>query len=403
MQSRADPNAPCTIAGGVGGRSNNNNNNNQNCVGGSSSNTHNDYTPPGGGGGVNNDGGNTGGPDSLSSSCGAGGALYSPLEQQQQDKMVRIGDAGDDDEGFIVRDAGVYAQKRVRVVQLLIVGLVGLLLGWLGNFFVGTSCHFAELNVQVGQYGDDFSLHFGLWKYSPADSALTGYKYCYPYNAGAAYYESEAPILARIANLLALLAGTYSLMVLWFYLITGRALRSCWRWAVWMGYLAGLLQFLTLVFFVGHLCQIRSCQWGPAASLALVTSVAWVVLGWELHYQAPPLYYHPNTVSGRASPHVGSSGGSGGGFNHHDSRGHGSGGISPGDDGNADYRQGSNKDVVLETETVVTLEIADFQGASQEYIGRAFGMNTPPPPLSSSVATSASMSHRRPSSTTSIL
>jgi hypothetical protein len=184
-----------------------------------------------------------------------------------------------------------------------------------------------------------------------------------------------------------------------------------------MGYLAGLLQFLTLVFFVGHLCQIRNCQWGPAASLALVTSVAWVVLGWELHYQAPPLYYHPNAVvAGRGSPHVGSAGsgaGAGGGFNHRDSRSQrGGGGISPCDDavGSDDYIQPANKDVVLETETVVTLEMADFQGASQEYIGRAFGMNTPPPTTlsSSAAATSASkMSHRRPPppppSTTSIL
>jgi hypothetical protein len=408
MQSRmADPNATPYAGAGARNKTNGTSSNNNN-------NINNDYAPPrpsaatSGASGTNSEGNAGGGPDSALPPGAAGGALYSPLEQQP-DKMVRIGDnAEDEEEAFIVRNAGVYAQKRVRVVQLLIVGLVGLLLGWLGNFFVGTSCHFAELNVQVGQYGDDFSLHFGLWKYSPADSALSGYKYCYPY-AGA--HESEAPILARVANLLALFAGTYSLMVLWFYLITGRALRSCWRWAVIMAILAGVMQFLTLVFFLGHLCRIRSCQWGPAASLALVTSVAWVVLGWELHYQAPPLYY-ATTATGRGSLHLGSGAAAGGCTSHRDSRrGHLS--TSGGGDGavDDDYRQGTtaannDKDVVLETETVVTLEMADFQGASQQYMGRAFGINSPPPPQCTSTtattahhpsSSSASMSHRRPS------
>lgn len=44
------------------------------------------------------------------------------------------------------------------MTQLLIVGMVGILVGWLGNAVVGTSCHFAS----VGQS----ELPFGLYKYT---------------------------------------------------------------------------------------------------------------------------------------------------------------------------------------------------------------------------------------------
>jgi len=66
------------------------------------------------------------------------------------------------------------AQKRVKVAQLLLAGLVGILIGWLGNAVVGTSCHFASVQVPVGQNGDYFALHFGLYKYSTVDSSLNG-------------------------------------------------------------------------------------------------------------------------------------------------------------------------------------------------------------------------------------
>ena len=123
--------------------------------------------------------------------------------------MVRVGGSADERE-YIKNSAT--AQKRVKAVQLLIVGLVGLILGWLGNFFVGTSCHFVNVPVQAGQNGQgNFPLHFGLWKYSPADSAMIGYPYCYPYGGS---HDDEAPLVSRISNIVALVFGTYSLVVL---------------------------------------------------------------------------------------------------------------------------------------------------------------------------------------------
>lgn len=187
-----------------------------------------------------------------------------------------------EDEAFIVSTKP--ASKRVRVVQLLVIGLFGLLLGWLGNFFVASSCHFASVLVQVGQYGDEFSLHFGLWKYSPADSAVDGFTYCTPY---ADSHEQQAPIVPRIANLLALLLGTFGLGVLWVYLITGRTNTEYWNHAITCSAAAGALQCLTLFFFVGRLCRDASCSMGPAAWLAIVTSLAWILLAAELYYQTP--------------------------------------------------------------------------------------------------------------------
>jgi hypothetical protein len=59
------------------------------------------------------------------------------------------------------------------VAQLLILGMVGILVGWLGNAVVGTSCYFASVDVTVQQ--KEKELHFGLYKYSSADNGLNGY------------------------------------------------------------------------------------------------------------------------------------------------------------------------------------------------------------------------------------
>jgi hypothetical protein len=181
------------------------------------------------------------------------------------------------------------AHKRVRVVQLLVLGIVGLLLGWLGNFFVGSSCHFVSSRIVVGNNyyngggnNGEFALHFGLWKYSSTDSALTGYKYCVPYTG-----KYAPPIVSRAMNASALVTGTYSLAVLWTYLILGKYARVYWKAAVYSAVVAGVLQLCTLYFFVDSLCRDRNCELGPASIVAFVTAVAWLVFGLELHYNTP--------------------------------------------------------------------------------------------------------------------
>ena len=225
------------------------------------------------------------------------------------------------DEEFLVHSG--LAHKRVKVAQLLIIGIIGILVGWLGNSVVGTSCHFASVSVQVGEYGDWFSLHFGLYKYSTVDSSLNGYKYCYPYSA-----PHQAPLAARAANLVALLTGTYSLVVLWWYLIVGTFQRLVWKLAVGSAVTAGCLQLLTLSFFAGRLCRQNDCAPGPASLLTLITAVIWIALGWELNYNMPD---------------------------------------APDDD---DEATAMDQDSIMAQSKVAHLEMADLAVASQEYMER---------------------------------
>ena len=113
---------------------------------------------------------------------------------------------------------------------------------------------------------------------------MSGYSYCYPYSGS---HDNDVPLVSRIANIVALVLGTYSLVVLWWYLVTGQANRTMWSIGVWTALLAAVAQMTTLFFFFDTLCQERSCSWGPASFLAIGTSVAWIILGFELYYQAP--------------------------------------------------------------------------------------------------------------------
>ena len=161
---------------------------------------------------------------------------------------------GDNEGSFILSTA--LAKKRVRVVQLLLIGLVGLLLGLLGNFFVTTSCHFATVHIWVGQNEKTFEFHFGLWKYSTIESVFQGYPYCYKYDQN---YSNEAPIVARIANTVALVAGLIAMSVLWLYLIFGSTDQRRWKWAVRISAFAGVVQLCTLFFFLGNVSQEYTC------------------------------------------------------------------------------------------------------------------------------------------------
>ena len=217
-----------------------------------------------------------------SPTTGSGGAGSDTKSQRTVARTMVELNKHDADETFLLnRYAGRVAKKRVRVVQLLIIGLVGLLLAWLGNFLTGTACSFAAVDITAGQNGQVFALHFGLWKYSPPDSAFSGYSYCIPYSrhdddgsrggggssSSSQPYADDAPIVPRITNLLALCAGTYSLVVLWLYLITGRFRSTSWRRAVFMAVTAFALQLCTLTFFAGRLCQENDCRLGPASML----------------------------------------------------------------------------------------------------------------------------------------
>lgn len=163
-------------------------------------------------------------------------------------------------------------------------GLLGIVLGFLGSFYVQSTCNFGSAEVTVGQNQEPFELHFGLWKYSPIDSAFEGYSYCSKYDEN---YTNDAPHLARLFAGLALLAGSFSLFVLWFYLIFGIATQNSWVAAVRVCALAGIFQALTLLFFRGDVCLRNTCALGPGAIVSIVSAAMWFVLGFELHYNMP--------------------------------------------------------------------------------------------------------------------
>lgn len=163
-------------------------------------------------------------------------------------------------------------------------GLIGLAFGFLGSFYVQSSCHFITAAVVVGGKAEQFDLHYGMWKYTPLSSAFEGYSYCYKYDGR---FTTDAPMVPRIAGLLALLMGVYALAVLWVYLVLGRTNCSHWTLAIYASSISGMFQALTMVFFAGSVCQRNRCSVGPGAAVSIVSTLTWFVLAFEMHYNAP--------------------------------------------------------------------------------------------------------------------
>ena len=169
------------------------------------------------------------------------------------------------------------ATTRVNVVQLLINGLIGLVGGLLGSIYVQTGCHFVTVDVGL-------SLHFGLWQYSPMDSALQGFTYCYPYDEE---YTHDSPTFARIFGLIALISGLFSLSVLWVYLLLGRTSNGLWKWAVRFLIVAASFQALTFSFFADDVCRRNSCSFGPGSIVSLISTLSWALVAYEMRDNSP--------------------------------------------------------------------------------------------------------------------
>ena len=176
------------------------------------------------------------------------------------------------------------ALRHRRMVELLVVGCLATLFGWMGNLFIAESCYFASAPTEIGAYNAEFEMRFGIWKYSPPDSILGGYTYCKSYGD---YHAEESPIAARIFQVASLAAGSFSLAVLWYFLATGFSSPLYWTAAIFVSVVAAVFQVLTLVFYWGALCHNMSCQWGLSSSIVPVASFAWILLALEMRYQAP--------------------------------------------------------------------------------------------------------------------
>ena len=203
--------------------------------------------------------------------------------------MIKI--STQEEDGFIA-STGI-AKKRGRVVQLLTIALLSFLIAFLGGFWALSSCHFMSIAIEAD--GVEFDLRFGLWIYSPIDSAFQGYSYCNQYDGD---FVADAPWFGRISSLIALAGGGFSLGVLWLYLVAGRCVQQIWTSAVFAAAISGVLQLLTLSVFAGPLCSQEVCTLGPAGIASIVAGCFYFVLAFEMHYQNPLVLKLDDSISG---------------------------------------------------------------------------------------------------------
>jgi hypothetical protein len=204
-----------------------------------------------------------------------------------------------EESGFV--ESTAIARKRGRVVQLLTIGLVSFLIAFLGGFLVLSSCYFVSAAIQ-GENGEEYDLHFGLWKYSPAESASQGYTYCSNYDGD---FIGDAPWFGRVSSLVALLGGGFSLGVLWLYLVLGRCVKHIWDIAVYAAAISGVLQLSTLSILAGTICNEQVCTLGPAGTISIAAACFYFVLAFEMRYNTPlvNLSNSLTRVSAREEPH----------------------------------------------------------------------------------------------------
>jgi hypothetical protein len=215
-------------------------------------------------------------PDALvENSTTSGGDVTEPPARS----MIKL--TTDEDVGIL--ESTALARKRVRVVQLLGAGLTTFLASFMGGFWIQSSCHFVSKQVEVGDNGDLFSFHFGLWKYTPIESIFQGYSYCNPYDED---YVNDGPWFARLTSNLALIGGAFSLVVLWVYLVFGRCNHRIWKGAVLTAGLSGVLQLLTLSIFAGPVCA-NGCKLGPGGYMSVLAGCFYLFLAHEMYYNAP--------------------------------------------------------------------------------------------------------------------
>mmetsp|Transcript_37253 Transcript_37253/g.86906 ORF Transcript_37253/g.86906 Transcript_37253/m.86906 type:complete len:812 (-) Transcript_37253:133-2568(-) len=203
---------------------------------------------------------------------------------ESRNAMVKI---VDDD--AIVQLTPQMARKRTRVFQLFCIGLAVLIFGFFGAVYTLTSCNFTSTDVIFGD--DDYQnnqmdIHYGLWKYSPLDSAFDGYPYCI------GYFENEfgaPPKVASVASLLSVLFGFLALAVMWYYLITCVTHYLAWEIASVLFVLSGLLQSCTFLFFKSDICEDEdhNCVIGPGATASIFATFMWFVGAAEMHLNKP--------------------------------------------------------------------------------------------------------------------
>jgi len=193
------------------------------------------------------------------------------------------------DDDAIIQLTPQMARKRTKVFQLFVIGLAVLIFGFFCSVYALTSCNFTSTDVEFGDDDGEYdllNLHYGLFKYSPLDSAYDGYPFC------VSYFEhefGEPPAIARFSGCISVLFGSIALSVLWYYLITCVTHYLAWEIASILFILAAICQGLTFSFFKSEICsdEDHACVLGPGAIASLLATIMWFVGACEMHLNIP--------------------------------------------------------------------------------------------------------------------
>lgn len=141
----------------------------------------------------------------------------------------------------------------------------------------------------------EFDLHYGLWKYTPVDSAFQGYSYCSNYDD---QYITSSPVVPRIAGLAGLLFGTLPLITIWTYISFSVVSDACWTSSMWMLLLGCMCQAGTFLIFLLRSCRDNECGMGPGAWASVISTLAWLILAIEMKLNSPLCAHIPKTGPG---------------------------------------------------------------------------------------------------------
>ncbi len=149
-----------------------------------------------------------------------------------------------------------------------------------------STCHFLTGEASVGGDEIDFALYYGLYKYTPIDSAMFfGYE-CLPYDPK---YNFNPPVIPRLIGIVGLVLGTIPLIVIGVHLQYSVTSKILWVGSMWMLYFGCCTQLATLLsLFLSDLCQDGvTCKMGPGAWAAVVCAISWLTLSIEMKINSP--------------------------------------------------------------------------------------------------------------------
>lgn len=187
------------------------------------------------------------------------------------------------------------AHRRTRTIQLFIFGIFGVIFGFFGCIYTQFTCGFIHANIIVGDDENVMKLHFGMWKHTPYDAVFDNYSYCNGYEEDD-FYEN-APSLIRILVSCSLLTGSFSLCVLWTYLMMGITSELFWKLGVRTLLVAGIAQSSSFFIFAGEICEENECSFGPGAIVSVFTTLIWFLIAYEMHYNTPTLALLPTLMA----------------------------------------------------------------------------------------------------------